>query len=289
MLKRTVFGILAALFGISIVVFCFTPAMVITIAALSAAACYEINKCIGLKNKPVFVISVIMAALIPVYYEYGAEFKELTGLNIPVAAILSLYVMLILGLMVARYEQTKFEEVASVIVSSVLAPYAFSALFMLRDMWITYPDVYDKAYGRFFILFALFAAWLTDCFAYFAGSFLGKHKMCPNISPKKTVEGAVVGVIGGVLSCVILFAVYDRYFFEIHSMNYIEVIVISLLLTLIGMIGDLAASVIKRNFGVKDYGNVVPGHGGVMDRFDSGLFVIAALNAIIVIYRGICV
>jgi len=287
MLKRTVFGILAAIFGISIVALCFTPAMVITVAALSATACFELNKCIGLKNKPIKVISFIVAIIIPVYYEYAKEIYELTNIKISTVAFLVFYTILLMGLMLAKYEETKFEEVCSVILSSVFVPYAFSCLFRLRDMWDTYPDVYDHHYGRFFILFALLAAWLTDTFAYFTGSLIGKHKMCPNISPKKTVEGAIGGIIGGVLSCVILFAVFDNFFFEKHNMNYIEVIVIALLLSLISMVGDLSASVIKRNFNVKDFGNVVPGHGGVMDRFDSGLFVIASLNAIIVIYRGI--
>ena len=287
MLKRTVFGILAALFGISIIAFCYTPAMVITVAALSATACFELNKCIGLKNKPMKIISVIVAGAIPVYYEYASELAELLNIRVSTVGFIVFYTIVLMALMIAKYEETKFEEVCSVIVSSVLVPYAFSCLFKLRDMWVTYPEAYDKHYGRFFILFALLAAWLTDTFAYFTGSLLGKHKMCPNISPKKTVEGAIGGILGGILSCVILFAVFDNFFFEIHSMNYIEVIVISLLLSLISMVGDLSASVIKRNFGVKDFGNVVPGHGGVMDRFDSGLFVIASLNAIIVIYRGI--
>ena len=287
MLKRTVFGILAALFGITIIVFCYTPAMVITVAALSATACFELNKCIGLKNKPIYYISVGVAALIPIYYEYATEINDILHIRVSTVGCLVFYIILLMGLMLARYEETKFEEVASVILTSVMVPYAFASLFRLRDMWITYPDVYDKSYGRFFILFALLAAWLTDTFAYFTGSLFGKHKMCPNISPKKTVEGAIGGIVGGVLSCVILFAVYDNFFFEKHNMNYVEVIIISLLLALISMVGDLSASVIKRNFDVKDFGNVVPGHGGVMDRFDSGLFVIAALNAIIVIYRGI--
>lgn len=287
MLKRTVFGILAALFGITIVVFCYTPAMAITVAALSATACFELNKCIGLKNKPIYYISVAVAALIPLYYEYATEINDLIHIRISTVGFFTFYVILLMGLMLAKYEETKFEEVTSVILSSVIVPYAFSCLFNLRDMFVTYPDAYDKHYGRFFILFALLAAWLTDTFAYFTGSLFGKHKMCPNISPKKTVEGAIGGIIGGVLSCVILFAVYDNFFFEKHSMNYVEVVIISLLLALISMVGDLSASVIKRNFNVKDFGNVVPGHGGVMDRFDSGLFVIAALNAIIVIYRGI--
>ena len=225
-----------------------------------------------------------MAALIPVYYEYASEINELLNIKVSTVGILVFYIVILMALMIAKYEQTKFEEVASVIVTSIFVPYVFATLFSLRDMWITYPQFFDKSYGRFFILFALLAAWLTDTFAYFTGSLLGKHKMCPNISPKKTVEGAVGGVIGAALLAA---GIMVGYICSAITMNYVEVVIIALLLALISMVGDLSASVIKRNFGVKDFGNVVPGHGGVMDRFDSGLFVIAALNAIIMIYRGI--
>ena len=117
--------------------------------------------------------------------------------------------------------------------------------------------------------------------------FFGKHKMAPNISPKKTIEGAVGGAFAGVLSSVILFLVFDSKYFTVHLFTWWEIAIISLILCVIGMCGDLSASVLKRNFGVKDYGKLFPGHGGVMDRFDSALFVLGALYAIIIIYSRI--
>lgn len=287
MLKRTVFGILAALFGISIIALAYTPALAITLGALAAAACYEINKCVGVKNKAIFVFSVIFAGLVPLYYEYSPELFNLIGFKIPAVALVTIYVIILMGLMLIEYENTKFEDVAAVIVASVLAPYVFSSFITLRDVYITYPDAYDRSYGRFFILFALFGAWLSDTFAYFSGRFLGKHKLCPKISPKKTIEGAIGGAVGCIISCVILFTVFDKYYFTIHSIGYVEVIILAAVLSAISVCGDLSASVIKRNFGVKDFGNVVPGHGGVMDRFDSGLFVVAALNAFILVFRSV--
>ena len=122
----------------------------------------------------------------------------------------------------------------------------------------------------------------------FFGKIFGKHKLCPKISPKKTVEGAIGGIVGAVVSNVVLFTVFDRCFFTVHTIGYGWVILVSLALAVIGICGDLTASVIKRNFGVKDFGNLFPGHGGVMDRFDSALFVLTMLYAFITLYGVVC-
>lgn len=282
MLKRTVAGILAALFGISIIIFRDTPALVIVVGALSVIATREIEKVIGLKNKAIYYISLVFSGAVVVFYEYKTELAGL-GIVIPTTIAFAIYCVLIFMLMLTDFENTKFEQVASVIVASALVPWAFSTLIFLNDMSETYPDKFDKSYDLFFILFGLFAAWLTDTFAYFSGRFLGKHKMCPNISPKKTIEGAVGGVLGCVLSCVILYLIFENKVFRLHSLSLVWVIVASVILSLVGMCGDLTASVVKRNFGVKDFGNILPGHGGVMDRFDSGLFVLSMLYALITI------
>ncbi len=288
MLKRTVAGILAALFGISVIVFRDTPALVIVVGALSVIATWEIEKVIGLKNKAIFILSLIFSGGVVVFYEYRAELAGL-GITVPTAAVFAIYCVLVFMLMLTDFENTKFEQVASVIVASALVPFAFSTLVFLNDASESFEKFGgDKHYDVFFILFGLFAAWLTDTFAYFTGRFLGKHKMCPNISPKKTVEGAIGGIVGGILSCVILFAIFDNFFFTVHALSYFWVIAVSLILSLVGMCGDLTASVVKRNFGVKDFGNILPGHGGVMDRFDSGLFVVSMLWVIITLTEKIC-
>ena len=101
------------------------------------------------------------------------------------------------------------------------------------------------------------------------------------------MEGAIGGVIGGILSSVILFAVFDTYFFTVHTIGYLEIVILSAVLSVVGMCGDLTASVVKRNFGVKDFGKLFPGHGGVMDRCDSVLFVSSALYALILLTRTV--
>ena len=285
MLKRIIVGVIAALLMITILIFHNTPALSAAMALLAVIAAYEIEKCVQVKNKAILGVSLVFTAFVPFYYEYAPELLA-KGISIPVTAILSLYVVMLFILMLTNYENTKFEDVATVILATTFVPWAFSILIRLNDIDATNPAAYDGHYGMFYILVGLFCAWLTDTFAYFSGKFLGKHKLCPKISPKKTVEGAIGGMLGAVLACVILFFVFDKFYFTIHSIAVWEVILLSAVLSIIGMCGDLTASVMKRNFGVKDFGNLFPGHGGVMDRFDSALFVLTVLYAAVTI-KGI--
>ena len=135
-----------------------------------------------------------------------------------------------------------------------------------RDIYKHF-DGYTKIDGVYLLLFAFFASWMTDIFAYFVGSKFGKHKLCPKISPKKTVEGAV----GGLVFCVISFVVYALIANKVGgvSINIALIILVGVITSIFSQLGDLAASTVKRAFGIKDYGNLIPGHGGIMDRFDS--------------------
>lgn len=129
----------------------------------------------------------------------------------------------------------------------------------------------------------LITAFCTDIFAYFGGYFLGKHKLCPVISPKKTIEGSICGILGSVA-----FTGLFAYFFVEERSLVVWFMVIGVLGGIISQIGDLTASIFKRKMGIKDYGNLIPGHGGILDRFDSVLFtapmVYYSLKAIYVIY-----
>ena len=121
-------------------------------------------------------------------------------------------------------------------------------------------------------------AFVTDTFCYFSGMLFGKHKLIPRISPKKTVEGSV----GGTLMCVIAFIAYGAivsHFTELNA-DYLALAFTGFVLAIVSQIGDLVASAVKRNYGIKDYGKLFPGHGGVMDRFDS-LIAVSMLLAII--------
>ena len=138
----------------------------------------------------------------------------------------------------------------------------------------------DMTEYRLFIWIVVIAAFGSDIFAYFTGYFLGKHKMAPNLSPKKTIEGAVGGLIGSSLLAWLFGFIFMR-----------ELALVCLMLGLAGgaagMAGDLTASAFKRKMGIKDYGTLIPGHGGIMDRFDSVIFVAPVVYYVICLRTGI--
>lgn len=139
---------------------------------------------------------------------------------------------------------------------------------LLYVVFFSYHVILVDGTGEYKILvwLILLCAFGADIFAYFAGVFLGKHKMCPHLSPKKTWEGAVGGVIGSGLVC-------GLFGYILCPELLMHCIIIGLIGAPISMCGDLTASAYKRKMGIKDYGNLIPGHGGIMDRFDSVLFV----------------
>lgn len=285
MAKKVFFGIVCACGGVFALVFRNTPIFMIAAAVVCFLVVYELNRAVKLQNMPIMVLSLIAGTLFPFYIEYGDKLQSL-GLNLKSEYLIGLYIIALLICMLFEYEKTKFEQVASVIFTSLALPYAISRLLFFRDIHEYFPDRgYTETHGLFFILFVFCSAWLTDVFAYFTGSFLGKHKLCPKISPKKTVEGAIGGVVGCILCNTAMYAIFENLIFENPVNNYLAIILMSAVLSAVSMCGDLAASVVKRNCGIKDFGNLVPGHGGVMDRFDSETFVLVVFYAIFNIFE----
>lgn len=147
---------------------------------------------------------------------------------------------------------------------------------------IRYMDGRIDGMGVYCFELIFIGAWVCDSFAYFTGRLFGKHKLAPVLSPKKTVEGS----IGGMAFTVAAFALYGfiiESFFELDA-NYLVLCISGLALSVFSQVGDLIASLIKREYSVKDYGRVLPGHGGILDRFDSILSVSAVLMVICLIF-----
>lgn len=275
MKQRIITGVISAAAFIAILFAMNTFIFPLVLSLLSVIAVFEIQKAIRMKNNAMKLLGLIVAAFLPLSIGFDWE--------LPLMPILTIYIILTFLLMIVEYEKTKFEHAIFSIFSSLVIPYAFSVLILLRDVHVAFPDVYSKTEGIFFVMLGLFCAWLSDIFAFFAGSFFGKHKLAPKISPKKTVEGAVGGVLGTMLLNLTLLAVFKKFFFEETVISYWAIILVSIGLSLISICGDLTASILKRNYKIKDFGNLLPGHGGVMDRFDSFLFVIPVLYALIII------
>ena len=275
MKTRIISGVVGVVLLVGLMFLMNTPVFSIAVALLSLIAVHEITGVAKVENKFIRVLSMIFAAATPIVIDYNL----LSRFEIPYSSVLIVFTLVILILMLSQYEKTKFEHVAISFFSAVAVPFSFSVLIMLRDFHET--SKYSDKHSLFFIIFALCCAWLTDTFAYFVGSKFGKHKMSPKISPKKSVEGAIGGVVGAAVLNTVLVIIFNQFVFESNPISVWFVIPVSIVLSVISMLGDLSASVIKRNYGAKDFGKIMPGHGGVMDRFDSCLFTLPTLYFII--------
>ena len=140
-----------------------------------------------------------------------------------------------------------------------------------------------KEMAEYTYLLVFVGAWITDIFAYFVGRMFGKHKLCEAISPKKTIEGS----IGGTIFCSVAFLI-----FGIIMLNgaggvkeYVTLSIVGVIISFVSQIGDLSMSLIKRHYGIKDFGKIFPGHGGMLDRFDSILAVSTTLFVVISVLK----
>lgn len=172
------------------------------------------------------------------------------------------FVMILLILTVTSKNRLSIEDVSFYLMATIYIAIGFAFFMQAREQGVS------------FVLFILFIIWGTDSGAYFAGRALGKHKLWPSISPNKTIEGA----IGGTLIAVVIGVLFHI----IHPFDYslLVIVLISIGIAIVGQFGDLVASAFKRHFSVKDSGNIFPGHGGILDRFDSLLFVLPFLYVI---------
>ena len=173
-----------------------------------------------------------------------------------------LFVFYIFDLLIVKNQEYKFSDMSYILTAVCLTVFGLSCL--------TGACALDETHSVFYVTLCFVIAWVSDAGAYFVGSFLGKHKLCPNVSPKKTIEGAVGGVIIGVIGAVVDALVFQFIIFDGNvTINYIGVLVVAAIGTVTSIIGDLTFSLIKRSCKVKDYGNIIPGHGGILDRCDS--------------------
>lgn len=282
MKQRLITGLLWGSLAILTMVYLFTPLMGILISLFSVIAVFEIQRVAKVVNVPVRVMSLAVAAAIPTLSEYHVFDR----FNIPLTPVLVGYTILLLALMLMQYEKTKFEHIAIVLFTSIAVPFALSTFMLVRDVYDAYPGVFQKSQAFFLFFTGLSCAWITDMFAYFVGSKLGKHKMAPKISPKKSIEGAIGGIVCTIVFNALSLLIFSR-FFDKPIFPFWVIVPVTVVLSVVGMLGDLSASVIKRNYGEKDFGTLMKGHGGVMDRFDSCIFVFPFLYSSIIVWQSL--
>ncbi|MBQ2848507.1 MAG: phosphatidate cytidylyltransferase [Clostridia bacterium] len=277
---RIITGVICALIVIMLLVFTglgFQGVMSIPMGAIASIAAYEVMRVSKCKNKVLTAVSMVVAAIGPAYVDFDLQ----KYVPVPISVLIIVYVIALLIIMLKFYETTKFEHVALALFATLAIPGSLGTFFKVRDLCVEYPDLFQRSHCVFLILCAMYCAWMSDTWAYFVGSKFGKHKLAPKISPKKSVEGAIGGVFGNALFCVVTYFVCDYTCFRNETLNVWVVFAGSIILAILGMCGDLSASVIKRNFGEKDFGNLFPGHGGVLDRIDSFLVTMPSLYVMI--------
>lgn len=181
--------------------------------------------------------------------------------KLEIESVILASLILFLTLIVIKKNKINFDEVASLFLGAFYVGFGFAFMFATR--------LTDGGFAL--TLLVLSATWASDSGAYFSGKYLGKKKLWPEISPNKTIEGSFGGILFAVLISLIL-----NYFFSIEE-NLLQLILIGVLISVIGQIGDLVESALKRTKNIKDSGSLIPGHGGVLDRFDSLIFVFPIL------------
>ena len=259
-----------------------TPVLVLVIAFLAAVAANEIMRCAKVENTFIRVVATGYAACVPFFasakaltpWVSQAVWGKVIGAVPGVVYLIALVLVLLLA-MLKGYAYTTFEDVAVSVFAGALVPFGFSVFIRLRDMFQI------EQFGIYLIFYGLICALATDSGAQLAGMAFGKHKMSPNISPKKTVEGAIGGLIFSLILNGVAIILYNRLAdFKMDEFAVTVLLAACLPVSFLGMMGDLSASVLKRNFGVKDFGKIFPGHGGVMDRFDSSMFTLPVTYAL---------
>ncbi len=257
MKTRIISGIVAAALIVALLVLnsFWNITVIIAVALLAALAVYEMLCGTGcIKNKAAVIIAMIYAAAMQ--FSYSGLFFDYTALTL-------IYALIIVFFAVFDHKNFGDRQITMALAMPIILSFAFACLESLINA--------SGGKGIFYFVMLFNFACVSDIFAYFVGSAIGKHKLAPEISPKKTIEGAVGGLLGSVLGTVIICLIFEAILKT--DINMTALLIATPFFSIFGMLGDLFASAIKRNYGIKDYGNIMPGHGGVLDRTDSILLV----------------
>ena len=252
----------------------------LVITAITLIALHEIYAALGFEKQgwPLFGVLVPYTFLIML-----SSYELCRRLVMPASFLVVLFYAIYL---VVRNGTISYQKASGLAMFSGIVIFCFYSFIRLKELLPVEEYGYDAV---FFILLILCFAWGGDTCAYFAGRAFGKHKLCPVVSPKKTVEGAIGGVLGtmvfGVAATLIYSIAADR--MEAFTRSnigvsmYVVIALLACVAAVLGIYGDLFASVVKRQCGIKDYGTIFPGHGGILDRFDSVMFIAPFVNMVI--------
>lgn len=277
MLTRIISGVVGVVILAVVMHFHNTIVLPIAVAVIIAVMLYELLRAVNMhKCVPVLIASEACGIVTPLITNATltnpADSMQYEFFSVMQFAVTLLCAFVIFVTWLKKHKEIRYEQVFFVLAVMVLVPQAMSTMVRINS--------FDETEGLFFLLIGLCGAWIADTGAYFFGVALGKHKLCPEISPKKTIEG----FIGGILTTGIVYAVvFCTHYGGFDIKMSLFAFVMGAVCAVIGTVGDLSASMVKRQIGFKDYGKIMPGHGGLMDRFDSVLFVLPTFYAFMTI------
>ena len=255
-LTRLISGILLLTFTF-VTMFFGGQLLLITLFMISLIGLYELYKVMKFENTPLACVGYLGAFVW--YLNIDTKPNAILDIKVPELMIFSIVVVAALLIFVVKYPKYSANQLFSTIFGIFYIPVMISFIFKTRE---------TIAFGQWLAWMVYVSSWGSDTCAYAVGRLFGKHKLAPNLSPKKSVEGSIGGIIGSALIGVIFGLIMSN--FTGKSENLIIIFaVIGGMGSIISQIGDLAASGIKRNYDIKDYGHLIPGHGGILDRYDS--------------------
>ena len=222
-------------------------------ALVSLVGNMELLRVYGVNNKTPGIVSYLATVLY-----YIAIYLDRMDIIVPMMVV---YLLVMLAVYVLTFPTYSDKQIMAAFMDFFYVSVMLSFVYLIRNM----------EHGLVLVLRIFVSSWINDTCAYFVGRALGKHKMAPVLSPKKSIEGLIGGIVGAGVFGAVFGILFDKY---VDTMNYAPLLfaVVGAVGALPAVIGDLAASAIKRNNDIKDYGKLIPGHGGILDRFDSIIF-----------------
>ncbi|MBE6706167.1 MAG: phosphatidate cytidylyltransferase [Ruminococcaceae bacterium] len=267
MIKRIITGLIALAILIPLLVFSGTFVFPVLLAIVTVICLFEMFRCMGIHKKYDITMSAYtVAVIVPFFMRYIDNKVSVAKLCFVVGIM---YLITVFASMIWSHGRIQFNDSMTIFVITAYIIGSINSIIFVRD----FEDV-----GQYVYMLIFFGAWMTDTFAYFAGYFFGKHKLIADVSPKKTVEGSVGGILGCILSFIAYGLIVDIAFERTANIWFLALM--GFIASVVAQIGDLLMSVIKRHYGVKDYGTLFPGHGGMLDRLDSVLTVALGMAAV---------
>lgn len=268
MKERTITSAVILVLTLAVVIFSEYIIYPVVLGVLALIGVFEILRVMKCHRQLALAVpSYILAALFPIAAYFVSNETALPFILI-LAACMFMDLLWLMVVSVFSRGSINFTRICEVFVATVYVTVSLTSLSLLR--------YFNRGTGVLAIILVFIIAWVCDVAAFGVGVLIGKHKLIPEISPKKTVEGAIGGIVFSTLISILYGFIIERIFPTVTA-NYLVLALCGLIMSVVSQIGDLIASLIKREYGVKDYGSLLPGHGGIMDRFDSVLAVSTVL------------